>query len=254
MPQTAPVLQRTAHASIWHQFAACLVPSTLQYDAVASVASACVHPVLSRLCLSVCPAVFVCVCLFVDEGAEDKVGPLRHCPGCGPTASREWRKRLAPSISVSVPDDEPYNSDEEYYEHPLFSSEWTGSSTRPSATVKSTEVLLGHDEGELSMVPCCSSSPLPTCHPFHYICAWGCSFLGREDVCSPHTEMMPLQSPSGSKQSCSMSHECSSGVSGSTVPAQTGQLGRSSIRSFVLCQRTTARNSVQNRPKDCYWR
>ncbi|KAK2526133.1 Map2 [Columba guinea] len=83
-----------------------------------------------------------------DEGAEDKVGPLQHCPGCGPTASREWRKHLAPSISVSVPDDEPYNSDEEYYEHPLFSSEWTGSSTHPSATVKSAEVLLGHDEEE----------------------------------------------------------------------------------------------------------
>lgn len=185
------MLKCTAHASIQHQFAACLVSSTLQYDTVASVASACVHPVLSCLCLSVCPAVFVCVCLFVDEGAEDKVGPLHHCPGCGPAASREWCKRLAPSISVSVPDDEPYNSDEEYYEHPLFSSEWTGSSTHPSATVKSTEVLLGHDEGELSMVPFCSSSPLPTCHPFHYICAWGCCFLGREDVCCPHTEMMP---------------------------------------------------------------
>ncbi|OXB64716.1 hypothetical protein ASZ78_014987 [Callipepla squamata] len=81
-------------------------------------------------------------------GAEDKVGPLPQCPGCGPAASREWGKRLAPSISVSVPDDEPYNSDEEYYEHPLFSSEWTGSSTPPSATVKSTEVLLGYDEEE----------------------------------------------------------------------------------------------------------
>ncbi|KAM6269015.1 microtubule-associated protein 2 [Porphyrio hochstetteri] len=84
----------------------------------------------------------------LEEGAEDKVGPLQHCPGCGPAAGSEWRKHLAPSISVSVPDDEPYNSDEEYYEHPLFSSEWTGSSTHPSATVKSTEVLLGHDEEE----------------------------------------------------------------------------------------------------------
>lgn len=194
VPQTAPVLQCTAHASIRHQFAACLVPSTLQCDAVASVASACVHPVLSCLCLSVCPAVFVCVCLFVDEGAEDKVGPLRHCPGCGPTASREWRKRLAPSISVSVPDDEPYNSDEEYYEHPLFSSEWTGSSTRPSATVKSTEVLLGHDKGELSMVPCCSSSPLPTCHPFHYMCL-GLQLSGEgRCVLSPHGNDAPPES------------------------------------------------------------
>lgn len=80
--------------------------------------------------------------------------------------------------------------------------------------------------------------PLPLSPPAIHsiICAWGCSFLGREDVCSPHTEM----SPSISKQSCSMSHECSFGVNGSTVPAQTGQLGRSSMRSFLLCQRTTA--------------
>lgn len=121
---------------------------------------------------------FLSVCLFVDEGAEDKVGPLEHCPGCGPAASREWRKQLAPSISVSVPEDEPYHSDEEYYEHPLFSSEWTGSCTHPSATVKSTEVLLGHDEGELSMVPFCCSSPLPTCHPFHSMCPGIASFWG----------------------------------------------------------------------------
>lgn len=147
---------------------------------MASVASACIHPVLPCFCLSVLR--FLSVCLFVDAGAEDKVGPLPLCPGCGPAASREWRKRLAPSISVSVPDDEPYNSDEEYYEHPLFSSEWTGSSTHPSATVKSTEVLLGYDEGEPSMVPFCSSSPLPTCHPFHYICAWDCCFLGEENA------------------------------------------------------------------------
>ncbi|XP_032920428.1 microtubule-associated protein 2 isoform X6 [Catharus ustulatus] len=75
-----------------------------------------------------------------DAGAEDKVGLLQQCP------SRQWRRHLAPSISVSVPQEEPCNSDEEYYEHPLFSSEWTGPSTHPSATVKSTEVLLGHDE------------------------------------------------------------------------------------------------------------
>lgn len=130
------------------------------------------------LCLSVLQS--LSVCLFVDEGAEDKVGLLHHCPGCGPAAGRERGKRPAPSISVSLPDDEPCNSDEEYYEHPLFSSEWTGSSTHPSATVKSTEILLGHDEGELSMVPFCSSSPLPACHPSHYVCACDCCVLGRE--------------------------------------------------------------------------
>lgn len=169
---------------------------------MASVAGACIHPVLPCFCLSVLQ--FLSVCLFVDAGAEDKVGPLPLCPGCGPAASREWRKGLAPSISVSVADDEPYNSDEEYYEHPLFSSEWTGSCTHPSATVKSTEVLLGYDEGELSMVPFCSSSPLPTCHPFHYMCAWDCCFLGKESVWLPSLSL--------SKWSCNVNIECYFGV------------------------------------------
>lgn len=147
---------------------------------MAGGARACVRPVVFFLCTSVCAAAFVCVCLFVNAGAEDKVGLLQHCPGSGPAASREWPGHLAPSISVSVPEEEPCNSDEEYYEHPLFSSEWTGSSTHPSATVKSTEVLVGHDEGELSMVPFGSSSPLLTCHPFCSLCAWHCFLLGRE--------------------------------------------------------------------------
>ncbi|XP_031814005.1 microtubule-associated protein 2 isoform X8 [Sarcophilus harrisii] len=76
-----------------------------------------------------------------DEGAEDKVGPL-------PATSGERRKLLAPSISVSVPDDDPYNSDEEYYEHPLFSSEWTDCSMLPSATTQMAETLLSHDKEE----------------------------------------------------------------------------------------------------------
>lgn len=142
----------------------------LQHDLVAGAARACVHPGLFFLCVSVCLSVLqpLSVCLFVDAGAEDKVGLLQQCP------SRQWRRHLAPSISVSVPQEEPCNSDEEYYEHPLFSSEWAGSSTHPSATVKSTEVLLGHDEGEMSMVPFGSSSPPLTCHPFHSLCAWDC--------------------------------------------------------------------------------
>lgn len=175
----AHVLKCTA-ALFLHPALTCSLADFIYSAVWGSGCCCCMCPSCLVFSLSVCPAVFVCVCLFVDEGAEDKVGPLQHCPGCGPTASREWRKHLAPSISVSVPDDEPYNSDEEYYEHPLFSSEWTGSSTHPSATVKSTEVLLGHDEGELNMVPFCSSSPLLTCHPFHYMCAWDCCFLGRE--------------------------------------------------------------------------
>lgn len=124
------------------------------------------------VCLSVLQP--LSVCLFVDAGAEDEVGLPQQCPGRG------WCRHLAPSISVSVPQEEPCSSDEEYYEHPLFSSEWAGSSTHTSATGRSTQVLWGHDEGELSMVPFGSSSPLLTCHPFHSLCAWDCCLLGRE--------------------------------------------------------------------------
>lgn len=131
--------------------------------------------------VSVCLSCSLCLCLFVNAGVEDcRVELLQHCPSCGPAAGREWCRHLMPSILVSVPEEEPYNLDEEYYEHPLFSLGWTGSSTHPSATVKSTEVLLGHDEGELSMVPFGSSSPLLTCHLFHSLCAWDCCLLGRE--------------------------------------------------------------------------
>lgn len=166
----------------------------------------------SCVCLSVCPAAFVCVCLFVNAGAEDEVGLPQRCPGRG------WCRPLAPSISVSVPQEEPCNSDEEYYEHPLFSSQWAGSSTRPRATVKSTEVLLGHDEGELSTVPFGSSCPLLTCHPFHSLCAWDCCLLGREtQLCFlPRWKWCCSKSLFMSRQSCSMS---SFGVSVTVVPS-----------------------------------
>ncbi|XP_076118743.1 microtubule-associated protein 2 [Alosa pseudoharengus] len=62
-----------------------------------------------------------------DVGDEEEAGPLRRFQN-----SRERCKFLAPSISVSVPEDDPYHSDEEYYEHPLFSPEWTRSGSRPS--------------------------------------------------------------------------------------------------------------------------
>ncbi|XP_060224493.1 microtubule-associated protein 2 isoform X9 [Meriones unguiculatus] len=81
-----------------------------------------------------------------DEGAEDQVGPLHRFPSHEPATSGERRRLLAPSISVSVPDDEPYNSDEEYYEHPLFSSEWT--SVLPSVTAQSAEAPLGREKEE----------------------------------------------------------------------------------------------------------
>ncbi|KAK5598959.1 hypothetical protein CRENBAI_001202 [Crenichthys baileyi] len=62
-----------------------------------------------------------------DVGDEEETGPLRRFQN-----SRERCKFLAPSISVSVPEDDPYHSDEEYYEHPLFSPEWTHSGARPT--------------------------------------------------------------------------------------------------------------------------
>ncbi|XP_061735856.1 microtubule-associated protein 2 isoform X3 [Nerophis ophidion] len=62
-----------------------------------------------------------------DVGDEEEAGPLRRFQN-----SRERCKFLAPSISVSVPEDDPYHSDEEYYDHPLFSPEWTHSGARPA--------------------------------------------------------------------------------------------------------------------------
>ncbi|XP_037395152.1 microtubule-associated protein 2 isoform X16 [Pygocentrus nattereri] len=62
-----------------------------------------------------------------DVGDEEEAGPLHRFQN-----SRERCKFLAPSISVSVPEDDPYYSDEEYYDHPLFSPEWTLSGARPS--------------------------------------------------------------------------------------------------------------------------
>ncbi|XP_071197526.1 microtubule-associated protein 2-like isoform X4 [Salvelinus alpinus] len=59
---------------------------------------------------------------------EEEACPLHHFQN-----SRERCKFLAPSISVSMPEDDPYHSDEEYYDHPLFSPEWDRSvSSRPT--------------------------------------------------------------------------------------------------------------------------
>lgn len=97
---------------------------------------------------------FLPVCLFVDEGAEDQVGPLHRFPSHEPATSGERRRLLAPSISVSVPDDDPCNSDEEYYEHPLFSSEWTTSGVLPSVSAQSARAHLGQEKGERAWCPC----------------------------------------------------------------------------------------------------
>lgn len=103
---------------------------------------------------SVCPdfpAVLLLVSvLFVDVGDEEEAGPLRRFQN-----SRERCKFLAPSISVSVPEDDPYHSDEEYYEHPLFSPEWTHSGSRPTGQA----VAFRQIEGEPRMVPLCHSPP-----------------------------------------------------------------------------------------------
>lgn len=105
---------------------------------------------------SVCPdfpAVLLLVSvLFVDVGDEEEAGPLRRFQN-----SRERCKFLAPSISVSVPEDDPYHSDEEYYEHPLFSPEWTHSGSRPTGQA----VAFRQIEGEPRMVPLCHSPSIP---------------------------------------------------------------------------------------------
>ena len=122
--------------------------------------------VWSCVCLVQFSLQFLPVCLFVDEGAEDQVGPLHRFPSHEPATSGERRRLLAPSISVSVPDDDPSHSDEEYYEHPLFSSQWTASSVRPSVPAQSAEAHLGQEKGEPSMVPVSASSQpaaLTTC-------------------------------------------------------------------------------------------
>ena len=104
------------------------------------------HSLFQSVCLDF-PAVLLLVSvLFVDVGDEEEAGPLRRFQN-----SRERCKFLAPSISVSVPEDDPYHSDEEYYEHPLFSPEWTHSGSRPTGQA----VAFRQIEGEPRMVPLC---------------------------------------------------------------------------------------------------
>lgn len=134
------------------------------------------------------------MCLFVDEGAEDQVGPLHGFPGHEPATSGKRRRLLVPSISVSVPEDRPSNSDEEYYEHPLFSSQWTTSSVCPSVPAQSAEAHLGQEKGEPSMVPFCSSSPAHGFDYMHYIkCAFTCG-VGGIGACFFHMKVKSLYS------------------------------------------------------------
>lgn len=126
------------------------------------------------------------MCLFVDEGAEDQVGPLHRFASHEPATSGERRRLLAPSISVSVPDDDPSNSDDEYYEHPLFSSQWTTYSVLPSVPAQSAEAHLGQEKGEPSMVPFYSSSPACSFdHMHHTKCAFIC-VVGGTGACFFH--------------------------------------------------------------------
>lgn len=144
-----------------------------------------VSSVWSCVCLVQFSLQFLPVCLFVDEGAEDQVGPLHRFPSHEPATSGERRRLLAPSISVSVPDDDPSNSDEEYYEHPLFSSQWTASSVLPSVPSQSAEAHLGQEKGEPSMVPFSSSSPACSFDQVHHLkCASMCGWEGQEPVFS----------------------------------------------------------------------
>ncbi|KAJ4933150.1 hypothetical protein JOQ06_029985, partial [Pogonophryne albipinna] len=79
-----------------------------------------------------------------DVGDEEEAGPLRRFQN-----SRERCKFLAPSISVSVPEDDPYHSDEEYYEHPLFSPEWTHSGSRPTGQAVAFRQIEAESEAAL---------------------------------------------------------------------------------------------------------
>lgn len=149
--------------------------------------------VWSCVCLVQFSLQFLPVYLFVDEGAEDQVGPLHRFPSHEPATSGERRRLLAPSISVSVPDDDPSNSDEEYYEHPLFSSQWT-SSVLPSVPAQSAEAHLGQEKGEPSMVPFCSSSPACSFdHMLHTKCAFICGEGGVRS-CFFHMKVKSLYS------------------------------------------------------------
>lgn len=88
------------------------------------------------------------------KGPEDQVGPLStQVPQPNLPPAGRGVGLLAPSISVSVPDDDPSNSDEEYYEHPLFSSQWTAPSVLPSVPSQSAEAHLGQEKGEPSIYP-----------------------------------------------------------------------------------------------------
>uniref|UniRef100_UPI00398EC162 microtubule-associated protein 2-like n=1 Tax=Pristiophorus japonicus TaxID=55135 RepID=UPI00398EC162 len=88
-----------------------------------------------------------------DLGIEVQAKPLQRCSSYQPATTQEKRKLLAPSISVSVHDEEPYNSDEEYYEHPLFSSQWSATSTLPSAAVQQADELCSQDKVEVVESP-----------------------------------------------------------------------------------------------------
>ncbi|XP_072902915.1 microtubule-associated protein 2 isoform X3 [Hemitrygon akajei] len=81
-----------------------------------------------------------------EKVIEVQQKPLQRCSSYQPSATQEKHKLLAPSISVSAHDEEPYNSDEEYYEHPLFSSQWTVACTPPSATVLQANELCSQDK------------------------------------------------------------------------------------------------------------
>uniref|UniRef100_A0A4W3IUL6 Microtubule-associated protein n=1 Tax=Callorhinchus milii TaxID=7868 RepID=A0A4W3IUL6_CALMI len=108
--------------------------------------------VWTSVCLLNYPCSFF-LCLFVDLRVEVKAKPLQRCSSYQPATTQERRVLLAPSISVSVHDDEPYNSDEEYYEHPLFSSEWTATSPLPSATVQQADELCSQDKEDFVESP-----------------------------------------------------------------------------------------------------
>lgn len=144
-----------------------------------------VSSVWSCVCLVQFSLQFLPVCLFIDEGAVDQMGPLHRFPSHEPATRGGRHSLLAPSISVSLPDDDPSNSDEEYYEHPLFSSQWTTSIVLPNVPAPSAEAHLGREKGEPSIVPFCSSSPACSFdHMRHTKCASCVGWEGQKPVFS----------------------------------------------------------------------
>ncbi|XP_042162446.1 microtubule-associated protein 2 isoform X13 [Oncorhynchus tshawytscha] len=137
---------------------------------------------------------------------EEEACPLHHFQN-----SRERCKFLAPSISVSMPEDDPYHSDEEYYDHPLFSPEWDRSvSSRPSvpaAAFRQIQALkMDTDKPESersgSLSPDFTEQESPAFHSRDHTAA---PLIPKTDMASPSLSPLPSNSQSQAKELSKMS-------------------------------------------------